>query len=201
MSERQGNVVVDEGTIDQKFTAKDTSNNLTANAILVNVKNLERYFNERIDRQIGNVADTVEDRIQNAILTAFDSTITPKIELAVGSINASSGRDMTSVKTNLERGKRIENTVAFENEFERNNILQVLNRNDGTRNNIPDEVSEWSVPRTHFDASHRVFKFAECRLLFKLIVDLSFCVSSYEKSHLFPICFCIINKLHFFEFC
>ena len=40
---------------------------------------------------MGNVVDTVEDRIQNAILTATDSIITPKLELAIRSINASSG--------------------------------------------------------------------------------------------------------------
>ena len=34
---------------------------------------------------MGNIVDTVENRVQNAILTAIDSTITPKIELAIKS--------------------------------------------------------------------------------------------------------------------
>ena len=46
---------------------------------------------------MGNIVDTIEDRIQNAILTAKKSIITPKIELAIKLINASSGRDTTSV--------------------------------------------------------------------------------------------------------
>ena len=46
------------------------------------VKNLERYFNERIDWEMGDIVDTIEDKIQNAILTAMDGNITPKIALA-----------------------------------------------------------------------------------------------------------------------
>ena len=38
---------------------------------------------------MGNIVETVGDRIQNAILTSNDSNITPKIEWAVKSINTS----------------------------------------------------------------------------------------------------------------
>ena len=100
MSDRQENVVVIEFTIDQEFY--DTSSNLTANESLVDVKNLKRCFNEGIDREMGKIVDTVEDGIQKANLTAIDSIITPKIELAVISKNASSGRDATSVLVNSE---------------------------------------------------------------------------------------------------
>ena len=63
----------------------------------MNVKTSERCFNERIDREMSNIVDTVENRIQNAILTAIDSMVALKIELAFRSINASSGRDAASV--------------------------------------------------------------------------------------------------------
>ena len=49
---------------------------------------------------MGNIVDTVEDRIQNAILTGIDSINTPKIELAVRSVNASSRQDATSLTVN-----------------------------------------------------------------------------------------------------
>ena len=78
---------------------------VTENA--VNVKTLKRCFNERIDRELGNFVDTVEDKIQNAILTAIAITITPKIELAIRSMSASSLRDATSVMANSERGEHI----------------------------------------------------------------------------------------------
>ena len=100
---------------------------------------------------MGNIVDTVEDKIQNAILTAIDSNITPRIELAIKSINASSGRDATSVIANSERGEHIEISAPFENVSGRNNTLHEFNTNDQTRNGIPDEVIELSVPETNFD--------------------------------------------------
>ena len=66
----------------------------------MNVKTLERCFNERIDREMSNIFDTVEDKIQNAILITIDNIVAPKIQLAIGSINTCSGRDATSVAAN-----------------------------------------------------------------------------------------------------
>ena len=117
----------------------------------VNVKTLKRCFIERIDKEMSYIVDTVKDRIQNAILTAIGTSVAPKIELAIRSINASSGRDATSVTGNSGRGEHIGMTASFENASENNNALHILNVNDVTRNNIPDEVSEFSVPGTRFD--------------------------------------------------
>ena len=149
-SGRQENVVVNEGTNVRDFTVSNSSNNKAVNESAVNVKNLERCFNERIDREMSNIVDTVEDRIQNAILTAIDNIVAPKIELAIRSINAFSGWDVTSVIANSERGGRVGINAPFENASE-NNILRVSNVNDETRQNIPEEVSELSVPETRFD--------------------------------------------------
>ena len=82
--------MVSEGTNDRDFTVGTSSNNIAINESTVNVKTLERCFIERIDREMSNIVDTVEDRIQNAILTAIDNFVAPKIELAIRSINASS---------------------------------------------------------------------------------------------------------------
>ena len=104
-SERRENIVISEGTNDRGFTFGTSSNNIAINESTVNVKTLERRFNERIDREMSNIIDTVEVRIQNAILTAIDNIVAPKSELAIKSINASSGQDVTSVAANSERGK------------------------------------------------------------------------------------------------
>ena len=160
VSERQENAVVNEGTNDRDFTVSNSSNNTAVNESAMNVKTLERCFNERIDREMSNIVDTVEDRIQNAILTAIESIVAPKIELAFRSINASSGRDVTSVTANSERGERVGINASFENASENNNTLRVPNVSDETRLNIPDEVSELSVPETRFDwqpQSHHSF--------------------------------------------
>ena len=103
-SERQENIVVSEGTNDRDFTVGTCSKNMTINENTMNVKTLERCLNERIDRELSDIVDTVEDGIQNAILTAIDNIVAHKIELAIRSINASSGRDVTSVTANSERG-------------------------------------------------------------------------------------------------
>ena len=151
VSERQENVVVNEGTNDRDFTVSNSSNNTAVNESAMNVKTLERCFNERIDREMSNIVDTVEDRIQNAILTAIENIVAPKIELAIRSINASLGRDVTSVTANSEHGERVGINASFENASENNNTLRVPNVSDETRLNFPDEVSELSVPETRFD--------------------------------------------------
>ena len=151
VSERQENVVVSEGTNDRDFTAGTSSINMTINENAMNVKTLERCLNERIDREMSNIVDTVEDRIQNAILTAIDNIVAPKIELAIRLMNASSGRVATSVTANSERGEHVGVNTSFENASRNTNIPHVSNVNDETRHKIPDEVSELPVPETHFD--------------------------------------------------
>ena len=151
VTERQENVVVNEGTNDQDFTVGTSTSNSVVDGNAMNVKTLERCFNERIDREMSNIVDTVEDRIQNAILTAIDNIVAPKIDIAIRSINASSGRDVTSVTANSEREERAGINASFQNASENNDILRVSNVNDETRQNIPDEVSESLVPGTRFD--------------------------------------------------
>ena len=93
----------------------------------------------------------IEDRIRNAILPAIDNIVTPRIELAVRSLNASSVRDATSTAANSERGELIGITASFENVSGKNNTFPALSVNDKTRGNIPGEVSVLWVPKTHFD--------------------------------------------------
>ena len=162
VSERQENAVVNEGTNDWDFTVGTSKNDSVINGNAVRVKSLERCFNERIDREMGNIIDTVEDRIQNANLTTINNIVPPKIELAIRSINASSGRDVTSVSANSERREQVGINTSFENASRNNNTLGVSNVNDETRHNVPDEVSELSVPETHFDRQPHSHHNIEC---------------------------------------
>ena len=95
-------ILVNEGTKDQDFTAGTSSIKSAYIESVVNVNILEKRFKERIDREMSNIVDTVEDRIHNPILTTIDDIVDPKIELAITSINATSGRDATSVAANSE---------------------------------------------------------------------------------------------------
>ena len=160
----QENIVVNEDTNDRDFTVGTSSNNTVFNESTMNVKTLERCFNEIIDREMSNIVDTVEDRIQNAILTAIDNIVAPKFELAIRSINASSGRDATSANANSERGEHAGVSASFENASENNNESHVSN--DETRRGFPDEVSELSVPGTRFDRqshTHHSIIVCKCR--------------------------------------
>ena len=150
-SERQENYMVNEGTNDRDFTVGTSSSNAVIHENVVNIRTLEKCFNERIDRQISNFANTVGDRIQNAILTAIDTIVASEIELGIRSINPSSERDAASVATHLVCRGHVRIHASFKNASENDNVRQVPNVNDETRNNIPDEVSESSVPKIHFD--------------------------------------------------
>ena len=131
-SERQENAVVNEGTNHRDFTVGTSSNDSIVNGNAMSVKTLERCFNERIDREMSNIVDTVEDRIQNAILTAIDNIVTPKIELAIRSIKASSGRDATSASAGSERREHVGINACFENASGKDNTLGVSSVNDET---------------------------------------------------------------------
>ena len=116
-SERQENNVVNEGTNDRDFTVGTSSNKAAINENVVKVKTLERCFNERFDKEMSNIVDSVEDRIQIAILTAIGNIFAPKTELAIRSINESSGRDVTRVTANSERREHVGINASFENEL------------------------------------------------------------------------------------
>ena len=150
-SKRQENVAVNEGTNDQEFTVGTSYDSSTVNGNAMSVKTLERCFNERIDREMNNIVDTVEDRIQNAILTAIDNIIVPRIELAIRSVNASSGRDVTSVSAHSERREYTGINASLENASENNDTLGVTNINVETRCSLRDRVNGLSVQGTQFD--------------------------------------------------
>ena len=143
--------MVNEGTNDRDFFVGPSNNNSTINENAMNVKILERCFKERIDKETSNIVDTVEDRIQNAISTATDNIVAPKIELAIRPINASFGREATSFTAKSEGREFVGIDAAFENASENNNMQEVLNGNDETRNNISDKVTELTVSGARFD--------------------------------------------------
>ena len=152
VSERQENTVVNEGTNDRDSTVGTSSNDSIVNGNAMSVKTSERCFNERIDREMSNIVDTVEGRIQNAILTAIDNIVTPKIELAIRSKNASSGRDANSASAGSERREHVGINASFQlGALECIGALGVSNVNDETRHDNPDDVSDLSVPETRFN--------------------------------------------------
>ena len=76
-SDERETFLVNEGGNDRVFTIGTSSDNLAFNESSVNVKTLERCFIETFDRELCNIVDTVEDRLQIAILAAIDSIVAP----------------------------------------------------------------------------------------------------------------------------
>ena len=66
-----------------------------------------KCLTDKIDEEMGNFVEPVENRIQNSILTAIDYVVTPRIELAVRPINAFSRWDAANFIANSEHGERI----------------------------------------------------------------------------------------------
>ena len=139
-SERQENIVVNQSTNDRDFNFGISSINREITESTVNVKTLETCFIERIEKEMSNIVHTVEDRIQNAVFTAIDTIVAPKIELAIRLINASSGRNVTSVKANSEPGELVGINASFANASGNNIILHVSNVNDETRRKNSGQV-------------------------------------------------------------
>ena len=81
--ERGENIMVKESTIDRDFSVGTSGSNLTTKENPVKVKTLQRCFNEKIDWEMSNIVDTVEDKIQKASFTAIDNIVAPEIELAI----------------------------------------------------------------------------------------------------------------------
>ena len=112
---------------------------------------LRRGFTDRTAREVGNVVETVKDGIQNAILVAMESIITPKIELTGISKNASSRQDAASVIANLENWEQAGLTASIENVSDRVITFPELNLTLETQGLNPDKVSKFRVSGTHVD--------------------------------------------------
>ena len=94
---------------------------------------------------------TVEDRVQNVFLTAMDNIITPISELAVKSMNTSSGQEVASVTTICERGEQLGIFALHGNVCDMNRTFLEMNSTDETEEDIADEVSDLAVSKAQFD--------------------------------------------------
>ena len=102
----QQTVIVNDSTVDRHFIVNNVCNISITDENTENVRTLESFFSEKIDKETDKIVEMVENRIQNETLTSMDEIITLKIELEVWSINASSGQNVASVTANSKRWER-----------------------------------------------------------------------------------------------
>ena len=103
-----------------------------------------------------NVADTFENSLQDSILAAVIDNVTPRIELVVKLMKASSGRGDASVLVGFKRVGQPGVTTSLESASERTIVFHEFNLTDKTRGYDLDEVGEIQVPRTHYDQQSHI---------------------------------------------
>ena len=79
ISSEPHNAMVNNGPVDREFTVNNKKSISTTYGNTVNDQALERNFIDRTDNKTPNRIGTVEDRIQDVILSAIDQFITPRI--------------------------------------------------------------------------------------------------------------------------
>ena len=121
ISEKRKLEIIDS-LADQIFTTNNIDGVASISDNAIDVQTLERSVSDWNAREMSNIVETVEDRIQNDILAAIDSIITRRIELAVSSMNGLSRQDAASVAECSDCGKQSRLTASFENVFNGKNI-------------------------------------------------------------------------------
>ena len=101
---RRKSGVVNSGQTERDITFSHSDSFPTTNESTVNLQILEKSVTDRMGGGMGNSVHIIEERTQNAILTAIDENIIPRIQLAVGSNIKSPGWKHASVSVNLRCG-------------------------------------------------------------------------------------------------
>ena len=150
---RSGGQIVEfkGGQADRDFLVITNGSSLVASQNALDVQTFTRIFTDKITKEMSNVIEKVEDRIQNANYSSLDNFITPRIELTVSSTNAQrTGGDIAGITASSERGEQVEISAPFGNVFDRNSTLRKLNWTDETWRYNPDEINEFPVSEACF---------------------------------------------------
>ena len=70
----------------------NTKNTTQTNYPQENMHTLEENIVSKVPSEVDGVMTTVETKVQDAVLTAIESLVIPRVELTMKSANASSGR-------------------------------------------------------------------------------------------------------------
>ena len=102
--------------------------------------------------EVDSVMTRVETRVQDAVLTALENLVIPRVELAMKSVNASSGRRVDSVVLDCDQRDFSGNIEGLQmTASSRVNSHTDLNRIDETRGNIIVERGDLLVNERNID--------------------------------------------------
>ena len=134
-------VVVNGGLADREFVFFKNDGLAVADENTVDLQRLERSLTDKIAREKRKFIEKVGKKIQNTFLAAINNIITPRLELTVRSVKASSGRDAASVTTNWERGTSMGH-CPFQKRIRQKNNLQWTDYNSW-KSRVEPWRSEW----------------------------------------------------------
>ena len=84
-------------SVTHRGTSSDNTNNVTqVNYPQVDMNTVEDNFVSKVRSEVDNVLTTVETRVQDAVLTAIENLVIPRVESAMKSTNEYSGRSFDS---------------------------------------------------------------------------------------------------------
>ena len=113
---------------------------------------LERNVVDKSRSEVDSVMTTVETRVQDAVLSAIEDLVLPRVELAMKSINASSGRDADSVVPDPDWRDFSGNIEGLQmTTSSRFNSNSDLNRIDENRGSIAVEGGDLLVNERNFE--------------------------------------------------
>ena len=136
---------------------KGTSSNNIIGPIHVNspkmdMHTLEENFVSKVRSEVDNGMTTVETRIQDAVFTAIENLVVPRVELAMKSANVSSGRSVDGNVLEPDQRDFSGNIKGLQvTASSRINFRTELNRIDETRGNITVEEVDWLVNERNID--------------------------------------------------
>ena len=76
----------------QQTTLNNENNSFQVNGSQVDIHTLERNIANKVRSEVDNVMISVKSTVQDAVLTAIENLVIPRVELAMKSVTASSGR-------------------------------------------------------------------------------------------------------------
>ena len=156
-------------TAEENITSICTKNPTQVNDSQLYVHTLERSVVNKVRSEVENVITTIETKVRDAILTAIESLVVPGVELAIKSVNAFYGRDVSSVVPDPNQKEFPGNIEGLQmTASSRINSITELNKIDETRGNITNESGDLSINGKDFDRQTRTHHRHEIEMLYKL---------------------------------
>ena len=184
-------------------------------------RHLRKDIVSKVRGEVDSVMTTAETRVQDALLTAIENLLIPRVKLAMKSVNASSGREVGSVVLDSDQRDFSGNIESLRmTASSRTNSHKDLNRINETRCNITVEGGRWLVGQrknywpanTH--SSHSLPSSSSCPFFYskgmvllcgyimsKIIISVTFSKNTIKEFHLSEMYGSVLSRSAFVTFC